>query len=138
MLWPGVVPQQWKGASIKVLFKKGGTTDCGNYRGISLVAEAGKVIHKLVVTRLSEYCEREGILLEEGGDSRTTPSDLRHGVCDSAAPRAGVEEEQTAPRAHFQYYEGIRLRRPRAAADRARAIRRDLEMLAIIHTSNKS
>ncbi|CAB1101823.1 unnamed protein product [Ectocarpus sp. CCAP 1310/34] len=38
----GDVPQQWKDATIKVLFKKGDTTECGNYRGISVVANAGK------------------------------------------------------------------------------------------------
>ncbi|CAB1116625.1 unnamed protein product [Ectocarpus sp. CCAP 1310/34] len=43
----------------------GDTMECGNYRGISLVAHAGKVLLKVVATRLSHYCEREGILPEE-------------------------------------------------------------------------
>ena len=37
------VPQQWKDAIIMVLHKKKGRTECGNYRGISLVAHAGKI-----------------------------------------------------------------------------------------------
>ena len=61
----GEVPQQWKDAAIKVLFKKKDKTECSNYRGISLVSHAGKVLLKLVATRLSAYCEREGILPEE-------------------------------------------------------------------------
>ena len=32
----GFVPQAWKVASIVRFYKKGGRTDCGNYRGISL------------------------------------------------------------------------------------------------------
>ena len=48
----GQVPQAWKDASIKVLHKKKDKTECGNYRGISLVAHAGKVLLKVVATRL--------------------------------------------------------------------------------------
>ena len=39
-------------------------TDCGNYRGISLVAHAGKVILKIVAFRLGSYLERERLLPE--------------------------------------------------------------------------
>ncbi|CAB1104154.1 unnamed protein product [Ectocarpus sp. CCAP 1310/34] len=72
----GNVPQQWKDATIKVLFKKGDTMECGNYRGISLVAHAGKVLLKVVATRLSHYCEREGILPEEQSGFRPHRSTL--------------------------------------------------------------
>ena len=37
---------QWKDAVIAVLHKKGDKTECGNYRGISLVSHAGKVLLK--------------------------------------------------------------------------------------------
>ena len=47
------VPQRWRDAVIKVLHKKKDRTECGNYRGISLVAHAGKVLLKIVATRLS-------------------------------------------------------------------------------------
>ena len=59
------MPQQWKDATIKVLHKKKDRTDFGNYRGISLVAHAGKVLLKVIAGRLSDYCEREDILPEE-------------------------------------------------------------------------
>ena len=36
-----------------------------NYRGISLVAHAGKILLKIIAPCLSKYCERLGILLEE-------------------------------------------------------------------------
>ena len=55
------VPQQWKDAVITVLHK----TECGNYRGISLVSHAGKVLLKVVARRLSAYCEAKGLLPEE-------------------------------------------------------------------------
>ena len=61
----GGVPQQWKDATVKVLHKKKDRTECGNYRGISLVAHAGKVLLKAIAGRLSDYCERENILPEE-------------------------------------------------------------------------
>ena len=38
---------------------------CDNYNGISLVAHAGKILLKIIARRLSEYCERVGILPEE-------------------------------------------------------------------------
>ncbi|CAB1116823.1 unnamed protein product [Ectocarpus sp. CCAP 1310/34] len=50
--------------------------ECGNYRGISLVAHAGKVLLKVVATRLSHYCEREGILPEEQSGFRPHRSTL--------------------------------------------------------------
>ena len=61
----GDVPQQWKDAIIKVLHKKKDRTECGNYRGISLLAHAGKILLKIIARHLSAYCERVGILPEE-------------------------------------------------------------------------
>ena len=40
----GKVPQQWKDAVITVLLKKGNETEYGNYRGISVMSHAGKVL----------------------------------------------------------------------------------------------
>ena len=44
----GKVPQEWKDAVITVLFKKCDKTERVNYRGISLVSYAGKVLLKAV------------------------------------------------------------------------------------------
>ena len=49
-------------------------TKCGNYRGISLVAHAGKILLKIIVCRLSEYCERMGFLPEEQNGFRSNHS----------------------------------------------------------------
>ena len=53
------VPQRWRDAMIKVLHEKKDRTECGNYRGISLVAHAG-VLLKIVATRLSAPTARRG------------------------------------------------------------------------------
>ena len=66
LIWrQGKVPQQREDAVITVLHKKGDKTECGNYCGISLVSHAGKVLLKVVVRRLSAYCEAKGLLTEE-------------------------------------------------------------------------
>ena len=77
LIWrEGKVPHQWKAAVITVLHKKGDKTECGNYRGISLVSHAGKVLLKVVVSRLRAYCEAKRLLPEEQSgfrpDSSTT------------------------------------------------------------------
>ena len=64
------VPQQWKYAIIMVLHKKKDRKECGTYRGISLVAHAGKMLLKVIARRLSEYCECVEILPEEQSDFR--------------------------------------------------------------------
>ena len=61
----GEVPQDWKDATIKVLHKQKDRTECSNYRGLSLVAHAGKVLLKIVANRLGDFCEEAGILPEE-------------------------------------------------------------------------
>ena len=72
----GEVPQQWKYAIVMVLHKNKDRTECGNYRGILLVAYAGKILLEILIRRLSEYCERVGILPEEQSGfrpNRSTP-----------------------------------------------------------------
>ena len=59
------VLERWKDAIIKVLHKKKDRAECNSYRGISLVAHAGKALLKIVVCRLSSYCEAQGILPKE-------------------------------------------------------------------------
>ena len=70
----GGVPQQWKYVITMVLHKKKDRTECGNYRGISLVAHAGKMLLKIIARRLSEYCECVGILPEEQNGFRPNRS----------------------------------------------------------------
>ena len=55
----GGAPQQWKYAVIEVLHNKKDRTECGSYRRISLVANAGKVLLRVIAGHLSDYCERK-------------------------------------------------------------------------------
>ena len=50
--------------AITVLQKKGDKTECGNYRGISLVLHVGKVLLEVVARRLAAYCEDKELLPE--------------------------------------------------------------------------
>ena len=59
------IPLEWKDATIKVLHTKSDRSDCNNFRGISLVSHAGKVLLKIVANRLSDFCEEQQILLEK-------------------------------------------------------------------------
>ena len=72
--WGGEVPQQWKDAIIMVFHKKKGRTEYDNYRGISLVAHADKILLKINARRLSECCGRVGILPEEQSGFRRNRS----------------------------------------------------------------
>ena len=50
------LPQQWKYANIILVHKqKGDRAECGNSRGISLLSVAGKVLAKVMLTRLLEH-----------------------------------------------------------------------------------
>ena len=55
----GSVPQAWKDANIVTIYKKGDRTDCGNYRGISLLSEAGKIFARILLNRLSTHITPE-------------------------------------------------------------------------------
>ena len=55
-VWRGeTVPQCWRDAVSKALHKTRDPTECGNYRGMYLMAHAGKVLLKIVAKRLGDY-----------------------------------------------------------------------------------
>ena len=104
----GEVPQQWKDAIAMVLYKKKDRTECGNYRGISLVAHAGKILLKIISRRLTEYCEHVGTLPEEQSVSRPTFYH-RYVGCDSSVTGAGAEESNYAVCMLYRPYQSVRL-----------------------------
>ena len=59
---------------IMVLHKEKDRTESSSYRGISLIAHAGKILLKIIARRLSEYYECVGILPEEQSDFRPNRS----------------------------------------------------------------
>ena len=49
----GVMPEDWRSAVIVPLYKgKGKRTECGNYRGISLLSVVGKIYAGILVDRV--------------------------------------------------------------------------------------
>ena len=67
----GEVPQrQCKDDITMVLHKKKKRTECSKSRGISLAAHTGMILLKIIARRLSDYCERVGILPEEQSSFR--------------------------------------------------------------------
>ena len=56
IIWKkGEVPQEFKDASIVSLFKKGKRHLCDNYRGISLLSVAGKILARIIITRINKH-----------------------------------------------------------------------------------
>jgi hypothetical protein len=49
------LPQQWKESIIIPIHKKGDKTDYNNYRGISLLSTAYKILSNILLTRLTPY-----------------------------------------------------------------------------------
>ena len=47
------MPQNWKDANIVPIFKKGSRKDCGNYRGISLLSIAGKIMARIILNKIN-------------------------------------------------------------------------------------
>ena len=45
------MPQDFRDATVVSLFKKGNKADCGNYRGISLLSIAGKILARVILNR---------------------------------------------------------------------------------------
>ena len=59
------MPQQWWKCAITMVLHKKNWTECGYYKGISLVVCVDNIMLKVIAHRLSEYCARVRILPEE-------------------------------------------------------------------------
>lgn len=56
------IPQEFRDATIVSLYKnKGSKSDCGNYRGISLLSIAGKILARIILNRLITSISEENL-----------------------------------------------------------------------------
>ena len=62
----GKTPQEWRDAIIIPIHKKGCRTECGNYRGISLLSVVGKIYARIVSDR-SKVLTNALVMDEQGG-----------------------------------------------------------------------
>jgi hypothetical protein len=49
------LPQQWKESIIVPIYKKGDKTDCNNYRGLSLLSTAYKILSNILLAKLTPH-----------------------------------------------------------------------------------
>ena len=59
----GEVPNDFRKTLIKPLYKKGDKSECGNYRGISLVSVGSKLLSNMILFRLRDAVDK--VLREE-------------------------------------------------------------------------
>ena len=52
-------PQDWKTSVFIPILKKGNVKECSNYRTITLISHASKVMLKIIQARLQQYVNRE-------------------------------------------------------------------------------
>lgn len=67
----GCIPSQWNEVEIINLFKGGDPEQTTNYRGISLISCAFKVLMALMAARLSVVCEEKGLIANEQAGFRS-------------------------------------------------------------------
>ena len=53
------VPQEWVDVTLIPIPKKGNLSDCNNWRGISLLDVAGKIVARILQERLQMFAEQE-------------------------------------------------------------------------------
>jgi len=51
------LPEEWKESIIVPIYKKGGTTDCSNYRGMSLLSAMYKILFNVLLGGFTPYAE---------------------------------------------------------------------------------
>ena len=66
----GIFPDAWKKANVVPIFKGGDREAVGNYRPISLLPLPGKILEKIVHSKISEFLEAYAFLTEHQGGFR--------------------------------------------------------------------
>ena len=55
IVFNSLYPEEWRFAKIITLFEKGDTSECGNYRGISVMNSIPKIYDYILCNRLSKW-----------------------------------------------------------------------------------
>jgi hypothetical protein len=71
-------PAVWKQGVVGMLHKKGPTSECSNYRGITLLDTTGKVFERVLLGRLSGYAEQHGFIHDNQNGFRAGRSCEEH------------------------------------------------------------
>ena len=58
----GVVPIDWKTANVCVIYKKGARNECGNYRPVSLTAQAFKLFEDVTNDAICEHLHKFNLI----------------------------------------------------------------------------
>ncbi|GAB0179570.1 mitochondrial enolase superfamily member 1 [Grus japonensis] len=58
----GQVPEDWRKASVTLVFKKGKKEDPGNYRPVSLTSIPEKVMEQLILKVISKHVEEKKVI----------------------------------------------------------------------------
>ena len=86
-------------ATVILLFKGGSRSDVGNYRPISLLPLPGKILEKIVHTRLSLFLENNNLLSDEQNDFRKNRSTI-HGIVHLTKTILNAVNDQETCRLH--------------------------------------
>ena len=69
-LQQGIFPDAWKLANVIPLFKGGESSDVNNFRLISLLPLPGKLLEKIVHSRINNFFELHNVLNQNQGGFR--------------------------------------------------------------------
>ena len=61
----GIIPESWKNSVIVPVYKKGDVNDTNNYRGISIIKTAYKILCKLLTSRISGVNDDFELIIKE-------------------------------------------------------------------------
>ena len=89
----GHVPPVWKDANIGTIYKKRDRTECGNFRGISLLSAAGKIFARILLNRLSSHITIE-VVPETQCDFRSSRSTVDMIFCLRQLQEKCIEQDR--------------------------------------------
>jgi len=61
----GQVPSEWKSAIVTPIFKKGSSSDCSNYRPVSLCCSIQKIMERIIVCEMLTYLRKHNAITKE-------------------------------------------------------------------------